>query len=288
MYKCSLCKRQFRAGRAVSAWTLWEEYLTGKQTVPALARRYGTSESTVKRRLATIAEEWEQPEISGGGFVHLDATYWGRNRGILAGVEDATGQVLYLAFIAHEKVSDYRDAVTSIEGRGYAIGGLIIDGMPSLFREFSRYPIQMCQFHMIQITRRYLKKNPRLKVMRELKDVVATLTYSTEGEFLSRYNAWKAKWRDTIDKQTESRRTGKRHYAHKRLRSCVNSIDFYLPYLFTYQKPGNVGMPNTNSKIEGVFTALKNSTRVHSGMPDENCKRFISGFFLAWNGIKQV
>lgn len=76
MYKCSLCKRQFRAGRAVSAWTLWEEYLTGKQTVPALARRYGTSESTVKRRLATIAEEWEQPEISGGGFVHLDATYW--------------------------------------------------------------------------------------------------------------------------------------------------------------------------------------------------------------------
>ena len=93
-----------------------EDYLTGKQTVSALARRYGISESTVKRRLATIAGEWEQPEINGGGFVHLDSTYWGRNWGILVGVDDATGQVLYLAFIAHEKVSDYREAVASIEG----------------------------------------------------------------------------------------------------------------------------------------------------------------------------
>lgn len=102
LYKCSLCKRQFRAGGDVPAETLWEEYLTGKQTVSALARRYGTSESTVKRRLATIADVWELPEINGGGYVHLDATYGGRNCGILAGVEDATGHVLYLAFIAHE------------------------------------------------------------------------------------------------------------------------------------------------------------------------------------------
>ena len=160
--------------------------------------------------------------------------------------------------------------------------------MPSLFREFSHYPIQMCQFHMILITRRYLKKNPRLRGMWELKDVVATLTYSTESEFLSRYDAWKTKWHDTINKQTESRRTGKSHYTCKRIRTCVNSIDFYLPYLFTYQKPSNVGMPNTNNKIEGVFTALKNSTRVHSGMTDGNRKRFISRIFLAWNGIKHV
>ena len=160
------------------------------------------------------------------------------------------------------------------------MGDLVIDGMSSLFREFSRYPIQMCQFHVIQITRRYLKKNHRLKVMRDLKDVVTTLTYSTESEFLSRYNEWKTKWRDTINKQTVSWRTGKRLYTHKRLHTCVNSIEFYLPYLFTYQKPDVVGMPNTNNKIEGLFTALKNSTRVHSGMPEENRKRVRQWVFL--------
>lgn len=66
----------------------------------------GTNDSTVKRRLTPIAEEWRQTEISGGGFVHLDATCWGRNWGILAGMEEATGRVLYLSFIAHEKASD--------------------------------------------------------------------------------------------------------------------------------------------------------------------------------------
>ena len=30
----------------------------------------------------------------------------------------------------------------------------------------------------------------------------------------------------------------------------MHSVDFYLPYLFTYQQPGCEGMPNTNNKIE--------------------------------------
>ena len=32
----------------------------------------------------------------------------------------------------------------------------------------------------------------------------------------------------------------------------MNSIEFYLPYLFTYQKPDNIGMPNTNPIPHGV------------------------------------
>ena len=42
------------------------------------------------------------------------------------------------------------DAVSSIKGRGYTIRGLIIDGKHSLFKTFSEYHIQMCQFHMKQ------------------------------------------------------------------------------------------------------------------------------------------
>ena len=40
-------------------------------------------------------------------------------------------------------------------------------------------------------------------------------------------------------------------------------------------------MPNTNNKIEGTFTDLKKNLNNHSGMSQENRKRFISGFFLA-------
>ena len=61
----------------------------------------------------------------------------------------------------------------------------------------------------------------------------------------------------------------------------MHSIDFYLPYLFTYRRHECCGMPNTNNKLEGTFTDLKKNLNNHSGMTQENRKRFISGFFLA-------
>ncbi len=51
--------------------------------------------------------------------------------------------------------------------------------------------------------------------------------------------------------------------------------------LFTCQREDCTGMPNTNNKIEGTFTALKKTLNNHSGLTTENRKRFISGFFLA-------
>ena len=40
-------------------------------------------------------------------------------------------------------------------------------------------------------------------------------------------------------------------------------------------------MPDTNNKIEGTFTDLKKNLNNHSGLTQENRKRFISGFSLA-------
>ena len=51
-----------------------------------------------------------------------------------------------------------------------------------------------------------------------------------------------------------------------------------MPYLFTYQREDCKGMPNTNNKIEGTFTDLKKNLNNHSGLTQENRKRFISGF----------
>ncbi|EFB30337.1 hypothetical protein HMPREF0971_03360, partial [Segatella oris F0302] len=55
----------------------------------------------------------------------------------------------------------------------------------------------------------------------------------------------------------------------------------YLPYLFTCQREDYQGMSNTNNKIEGTFTDLKKNLNNHSGLTQENRKRFINGFFLA-------
>lgn len=279
-YKCVDCGYRFRNSKLPSDQELWKLYQENKQTVSELAASLGTSPSTIKRRLRNVVIEWKQPPLSGHGFVHLDATYWGRNDGVLAALDSQTGKILYLAFIKHERVSDYQDAITSIEERGYKIDGIIIDGLQSLFTQFSAYKIQMCQFHMKQIIKRYLTLNPRLLAARALNELIKSLTTTDKDDFIKGYEAWKQEWKDTINKRSELK-NGKTRYRHRRLRSAMHSLDFYLPYLFTYQEEGYEDMPNTNNKLEGTFTDLKKNLNNHSGMNEENRKRFICGFFLA-------
>lgn len=283
LYICRDCGYQFRNSRMPSDIDLWRRYQENKQTMAELAAALGTSRSSIRRRLARVQLRWKQPALSGGGFVHLDATYWGRNSGVMVAMDSRTGQVLYMAFIAHEKCSDYLDAVKSIEERGYVIRGLIVDGNQAVFKRLGgRYRIQMCQYHMLQIVRRYLTRNPKLLASRALKSLMQRLTSMTRNEFESDYNAWKAEYRETIGKRSLLR-SGKTCYRHRRLRSAMHSIDFYLPFLFTYQDGRCMGMPNTNNKLEGTFTDMKKNLNTHSGLAQENRERFICGFFLALN-----
>ena len=280
LYKCLDCGYQFRKVLEISESDLWVAYQQDKQTIKELSSHFGMSVSTIKRRLHDIKREWVQPPLSGEGFVHLDVTYWGRNFGVLLALDHQTGMPLYMAFVKSETVKDYEDAVSSIKMRGYVIRGLVIDGKQSLFKTFSDYHIQMCQFHMKQIVRRYITLNPKLLAARELKGLVDRLHECNEADFKKDYQVWKEKWKDTTDHKSQHI-DGKMHYTHRRLRAAMNSLNFYLPCLFTFQREDCKGMPNTNNKIEGSFTDLKKNLNNHSGLTIENRKRFISGFFLA-------
>ena len=280
LYVCRECKYQFRNNKEVSSSELWHAYQDWKQTVSELSVTHGVSPSTVKRRLREVNKEWSQPPLSGSGFVHLDGTYWGHNWGVMLGLDNESGKPLYLAFIKSETNQDYKDAISSIEGRGYTIRGIIIDGKQSLFSLFSGYKIQMCQYHMKQIVKRYLTLHPKLLAARELKVLMSKLTRTDKVDFEEEYSRWKTIWKDTLNRRSQLK-SGKTQFTHRRLRSAMHSIDFYLPYLFTYQLPECKGMPNTNNKIEGTFTDLKKNLNNHSGMSQANRKRFIVGFFLA-------
>lgn len=280
LYKCAECGFQFRNCKLPDDITLWKLYQENKQTIAELAKSLHCSESTIKRRLRNISMEWEQPHLGGGGYVHLDVTYWGHNWGVILALDERSGSVLYMDFIHSETRTDYETVVSSIEERGYKIKGIVIDGKQTLFRALSQHKIQMCQFHMKQITKRYLTKNPRLKAARALNALMDTLTRTDKETFEDSYSKWKDTWRETLNKRSNLK-NGKTRFTHRRLRSAMRSIDFYLPYLFTYQEEGCAGMPNTNNKIEGTFTDLKKNLNNHSGLAEENRKRFICGFFLA-------
>lgn len=255
-------------------------YLHKKQTIVQIAESTGLSPSTIKRRLASISFSWTQPALTGGGVVHLDATYFGRNTGVLLALESGTGRLLYMKHIAHEHLSDYEDAVHHIASNGYVIQGLVVDGLQPLFTALSAYPIQMCQFHLVAIIRRKLTKNPQLEAGQELLNLAYRLKDMRKAAFAAEFEAWKRRWHDFLKEKTTNAITGRTIYTHQRLRSAMVSISTYLPHLFTYEQVP--GMPNTNNMIEGTFTDMKKTLRNHPGMSKENRERMMNGFFLAY------
>lgn len=274
------CGRRFSGGLTITKDEIWEMYLHGKQTVAQISRNTGLSASTIKRRLASLSIEWTQPKVTGSGVVHLDATYFGRNTGVLLALESGTGRLLYMQHIAHEHISDYEDAINHIVSTGYQVQGVVIDGLQKLFTVLAEYKIQMCQFHMVAIIRRKLTKNPQLEAGRELLDLAYRMKVLRRDAFTYEFDTWKRKWYDFLKEKTTNELTGRTIFTHQRLRSAMISISTYLPFLFTYEEVE--GMPNTNNMIEGTFTDMKKALRNHPGMNEENRKRMMNGFFLAY------
>ena len=136
---------------------------------------------------------------------------------------------------------------------------------------------------MVAIVRRKLTKNPQLEAGKELLNLVYGLKTSNKDTFTKQFQEWKTRWKQFLNEKTVNPMTNKEFYTHQRLRSAMISISFYLKWRFTFE---NVpGMPNTNNMIEGTFTDLKKNLRNHPGMSEENRKRFMNGFFLAYEKL---
>lgn len=279
-YRCMACGHRFSGGRNITKEYIWEMYLHGKQTIAQISETTGLSASTITRRLASVSLNWDQPKVGGCGVVHLDAAYFGRNTGVLLALESGTGRLLYMKHIAHEHISDYEEAVRHIVGCGYLILGIVIDGLQKLFVVLSEYRIQMCQFHMVAIIRRKMTKKPQLEAGKELLELAYRLKGMDKDTFVGEFEKWKEKWHDFLKEKTVNEIIGSPVYTHQRLRSAMVSISTYLPFLFTYEDVD--GMPNTNNMIEGTFTDMKKTLRNHPGMIEDNRKRMVNGFFLAY------
>lgn len=85
------------------------------------------------------------------------------------------------------------------------------------------------------------------------------------------YALWKEQYKEFLNNRI-THKDNEVCYLRRKVRTVMHSIDFHLPYLFTFQNPECEGMPNTNNKIEGLFADLKKSLNNHTGMSLENRK----------------
>lgn len=121
----------------------------------------GASSSTIKRRLRDLKEHYTVPYLP-GGVIHLDVSYWGRNKGLMLALDSKSGVALYHKWIAHEREQDYIDAIDCIKSNGYDIQAVVLDGGVGLDICKQLYPVQMCQYHFIAIIRQKLTLRPKL------------------------------------------------------------------------------------------------------------------------------
>jgi hypothetical protein len=184
-----------------------------------LATQFGCSAKTIQRKLdkALIVKRKEFSRIA---IVIMDTTYFGRSWGVMVFKNALDGVILYKQYVRYETNALYLSGISEISRRGIEIKAIVCDGRQGLFGLFGDIPMQMCQFHQIQIVMRYLTKKPKSQPGIELKKLIKKLTKQSREEFIKNMNDWYLHWTEYLNERSQSHTTGKSFYTHKRLRSA--------------------------------------------------------------------
>ena len=265
--------------RSTSPQNLYEEYVKGKQTLSEIAEKHGISVSTVQRRIrkvhsTRIVSKYKEVVIL------MDATYWGRDFGVLLIVDAYRKRLLWRKFLdKKETIADYLEGIEWLRENNFIIRGIVCDGLRGLAQSLSQYKVQYCQFHQVKTVVEYLTKNPQTEAGQELLKIAYLLCHTDKESFEGMLEMWHTKWDRWLKQRTLDRKTGKKVYTHRRVRSAYFSMKRNMKWLWTYYDYPDTPIPNTNNILEAINTDLKSKLRVHNGMSKRYRKLFIDEYF---------
>lgn len=251
----------------------------GKQTYKQLSEEHHIGIRTVQRRIDALIVK-PKPIEPKQAVIIMDTCYFGREFGVMVLRDYDTRRNIYWRYVQHENVAEYIAAIEIIRRQGWDIKAIVCDGKRGLFAAFGTIPVQMCQFHQIMIVTRYITKRPKIQASRELKEIVILLTKTDKESFSGALSDWFDQWKDFLNEKTytlaPSGSKRKWHYTHHRLRSAYKSLNYNLPYLFTWYDNLQLTIPNTTNSLEAIFSDLKNKVRVHAGLKMNRKQKLIN------------
>lgn len=242
----------------------YKQYVLGKQTLAQLEDSLLLSKPTLQKHFDSLKLTEFTPKPSSVHLV-IDATYFGKKKdkdGVLIAKDSFTGRIVYYKFIESETTNQYQLLRNHLESTGFTIVSVTIDGRPGVKSVFQDLPLQMCQFHLMQIVNRYLTKKPKLLPSKQLKTIVDSLPQSNQNSFKARFEYWLEVNSEFLNQKTFDPVTKRYHYTHKRLRSAVKSIQRNLPYVFTYQESNFTGIKQPEILAQYLATKTKLNSRV--------------------------
>jgi len=196
MYFCRDCGRQFQIGRRIDKVCLWNDYLTEKRTISELSILHKCSERTIRCRLSSVTESFI-PVYPVSATIILDTTYFSKTFGVMLFQDAVSGRILYRKFVRNETNKDYLDGFRCIEEGGTRIKVVVRDGHVGLLQAVTLCPVQMCQFHQLQIVRRLLTNKPHLAAGIELLALMRSMFSIGKEEFIAGFDKWCDEWKNS-------------------------------------------------------------------------------------------
>ena len=279
MYKCKDCGRQFKGGHRRNKIHVITDYVEGKQTLEQLSIKYKVSIRTIQRDLQGmrfVQKISKNKDVT----IQMDTTYWGRNFGLMVIKDALRNKILWHKYVRYESIRDYMEGIDWLKVHGFKIYGAVIDGIRGLSNALYPIPTQMCQFHQILITRRYLTQDPDVVASKELLNLVKDITKMDKESFTGAFDEWYERNKDVLNERVSDKRIKRKTppYMRPRLRSAYLSLKRNMPLLRTFYDHPETGLPNTNNALEGVFSDIKSKVRVHRGISKNNRKRLLDEY----------
>lgn len=282
-------RQRYRCKSCGSTWTnkprsrrleklIWYDFVWNNIPVRALANKYHKHGNTIRCILHNYQpkpldlqklSDMEKENIT---VIAMDTTYFGRFHGVVVAVDAIRGTLLYFREIfGSETNRDYEQCIDTILAAGIRPKACIIDGRQGVryILEKRDILVQLCQFHMKLMAKKYLTNNPILEPNIELKIIVDSLCHKhismNEKKFYSMFINWHARHKSWLPERTYNEETHRREYSHQDTRSAFIAIKNHLDILFTYEHYPELNIPRTSNRIEGAFGTAKNKLRIHHG-----------------------
>lgn len=279
-YRCRSCNKTWTNAprKARLSENIWHDFVWNNLPARALAAKYQKHPNTIRSilydyspkplNLAGLPQE-EKDKIK---VIAMDATYFGRSHGVIVALDANNGTLLYFREIfGSETNKDYERCIETILAAGIRPKACIIDGRQGVrwILESRGILVQLCQFHLKLMVKRYLTNNPILMPNIELKIIVDGLCSShvrvDENLFRSQMVGWYMRYKNWLLERNYNEETHRREYSHQDTRRAFMAIKNHMDILFTYERYPELNIPRTSNRIEGAFGVAKDKLRIHHG-----------------------
>jgi hypothetical protein len=237
-----------------------------------------------------LKDKLKEQDISLGGYLLLDADWFGRERCLLLYKDHPSGKLLLWRFADGEDYLEILQDLIFLASHGYSFHGAVSDGRRSIAAALKTLSLyrkreilhQRCLVHTQLLVQSLLTQRPRMEAGWRLREIVSYLNqirnHYEKNIWLRWLGRWEARYGGMLKERTYDEE-GHWWYTHKNLRRAYRTLALNPGVLFRYLEDPH--LPKDTNAIEGIFSQLDTKISRHRGLKQERKEALISySFYL--------